>query len=66
MADKMKKLKKSSVTLETYNPLYDPNYGKQFTICGYGIVHLEGEPCDCGCQQVEPSLRRHRKSRHHE
>jgi hypothetical protein len=48
MADKMKKRKKSSVTLETYNPVYDPNYGKQFTICGHGVVHLEGEACDCG------------------
>jgi len=43
----MNKPKKGAVTVESYCPLYDPNYGKQFAICGHGVVHLEGEACDC-------------------
>ena len=46
----MKKRKKSSVMVETYNPMYDPNYGKEFTICEHGVVHLDGEGCECGGQ----------------
>jgi hypothetical protein len=48
----MNKPKKWVVTVETYSPLYDPNYGKQFTICGHGVVHLDGEACECGRQPV--------------
>lgn len=48
----MKKPKKWVVTVETYNPLYDPNYGKQFRICGHGVVHLDGEACECARQPI--------------
>ena len=50
----MKKREKWAVTVETYIRRFDPNYGKEFAICGNGVVHLEGEACDC-----DPSARPH-------
>jgi hypothetical protein len=58
----MNKRKKGAVTVESYCSLYDPNYGKQFAICGHGVVHLDGEACDCARQPgVEDKTQRQPK-----